>query len=129
MPHRFLTLADSALTAVAGAASTAVYALGQAAGIPGLEYASFAGLLLLVLYWTQARISYLDKQHEQREHRQATTNAALQEFIQTKMHNTLIDLHASIDRQREMAQTFHDELERLRKAIEAMQVRCRGLEQ
>lgn len=118
MPRIFL-IADEALTAVAAIASATLYLFGQVAGMPGVEYASFAGLLLLVLYWTQARITYLDKQYEEREKRQEAANNELQKFIHERMHTTLQDLHEVMTRHCEITSEFRSELETMRKIIEA----------
>ena len=118
MPRIFL-IADEALTVIAAIASAGVYAVGQVAGMPGIEYASFAGLLLLVLYWTQARITYLDKQYEEREKRQEAANNELQKFIHERMHTTLQDLHEVMARHCEITSEFRGELETMRKLIEA----------
>lgn len=117
MPRIFL-IADEALTAVAAIASATLYLFGQVAGMPGVEYASFAGLLLLVLYWTQARITYLDKQYEEREKRQEAANNELQKFIHERMHTTLQELHQVMSRHCEITSEFRNELETMRKIIE-----------
>lgn len=124
MPHRLLAIADSSLAWGAGAVSTAIYLVGEAMQIPGLEYASFAGLLMLVLYWTQARITYLDKQYEDREKRQEATNAELQKFIHDKMHVTLTNLHGVIQRQCELTGEFRNELHALQATIHEMRQSC-----
>ena len=115
---RILLLADSVVTALAACGSAAIYAIAQGAGLPGLEYASFAGLLLLVLYWTQARISLLDKQHEEREKRQDAANAELQKFIHDKMHATLQDLHAVMREHCRLTNEFRAEMAEMRRLLE-----------
>lgn len=109
MPKIFL-IADEVLTLVVGAISGSVWLLGEAAGIPGMEYASFAGLLLMVLWWTQARISYLDKQNEEREKRQAEVVHQLQEFIHGKMHGAMVDLHNVLQAQCEATMAMANRL-------------------
>jgi len=118
MHPRLFAAADSAVAVAAGAISSACYVLGQTVGMPGIEYASFAGLLLLVLYWTQSRISYLDKQYEEREQRQAAEVAKLQEFIQSAMHEAILNLTKALQTHSETLCDFRDRLADLEQAID-----------